>query len=173
MVIKKLKSCLHHKSIYCAGSDAIYANSGRLLFRAAQPSLRSHRSTDPHTYFQRRLWATAHCIRDLMVACWRYSADDISIMGLHCRQTHYKSAIRGNTGELHHAHCFSFLWPEIKTHHNMFQTPHAILLQGHIKELSVWCITCSSVNLKHLFCKKKRTHPLFGVLLLCLVITIK
>ena len=34
-----------------------------------------------------------------MVACWRYSADDISIMGLHCRQTHYKPAIRGNTGD--------------------------------------------------------------------------
>ena len=100
MVIKKLKSCLHHKSIYCAGSDAIYANSGRLLFRAS--TLSTHRSTDPpnhRTHDSKDLWATAHCIRDLMVACWRYSADDISIMGLHCRQTHYKPAIRGNTGD--------------------------------------------------------------------------
>ena len=105
MVIKKPKSCLHHKSIYCAGSDAIYANSGRLLFRApAQPPLYTHPSTIHHcSHASKDLWATAHCIRcscgDLMVACWRYSADDISIMGLHCRQTHYKPAIRGNTGD--------------------------------------------------------------------------
>ena len=95
MVIKKLKSCLHHKSIYCAGSDAIYANSGRLLF---QPSLHAAPPSTAHMLPKKA--TTAHCsCGDLMVACWRYSADDISIMGLHCRQTHYKPAIRGNTGD--------------------------------------------------------------------------
>ena len=127
MVIKKPKSCLHHKSIYCAGSDAIYANSGRLLFRApAQPPLYTHPSTIHHcSHASKDLWATAHCIRcscgDLMVACWRYSADDISIMGLHCRQTHYKPAIRGNTGDstTHSA------WDQNTPQHQTPRTYHA------------------------------------------------
>ena len=62
MAIKKLKSCLLHKSIYCAGSDAIYANFGRLLFRAPTLSTRpsnhcSHDSKDP--------WATVDCTRGI------------------------------------------------------------------------------------------------------------
>ena len=48
-----------------------------------------------------------------MVACWRYSPDDISIMGLHCRQTHYKPAIRGNTGDSA-THSASTPWHETK-----------------------------------------------------------
>lgn len=66
-----------------------------------------------------------------MVACWRYSPDDISIMGLHCRQTHYKPAIRGNTGDST-THSNSTPWSKTKTPLNMW------ILHCCSIEMSLW-----------------------------------